>query len=183
MIRKPPSLEGHDFPLLEKNNQRERWTYSRGSRRIAIVNRLKQRKVVKKSKEVNVKEGRDGRWEDGQILWSVEWRGKMENGKGCGQTYSSASSATDRLLLAAALSGLLGASATRHLETRRKKKKEEEVAAERSGARRRRRMRGEGRGGGAACWCGVVRRGLLAHSIQSWKKKKEIGRIQGWVGV
>lgn len=146
MIRKPPSLEGHDFPRLEKTIK-ERWTYSRGSRRVAIVHRLKQRKVVRKSKEVNVKEGRDGRWEDGKIPWSVEWRGKMENGKGCGQTYSSASSATDRLLLAAALSGLLGASATRHLETK-KKKKGEEVVAERSGARRRRRrMRGEGRGG------------------------------------
>lgn len=38
-------------------------------------------------------------------------------------------------------------------------------------------------GGDSACWCGVLRRGLLAHLIQSRKKKKEIGRIQGWVGV
>lgn len=181
MIRKPPSLEDHDFPRLEKTIK-ERWTYSRGSRRVAIVHRLKQRKVVRKSKEVNVREGRDGRWEDGQIPWSVEWRGKIENGKGCGQAYSSASSATDRLLLAAALSGFLGASATRHLETKKK----------RGGKRLRRRGRVRGGGGGgceekvggnAACWCGVVRRGLLAHLIQSWKRKKEIGRIQGWVGV
>lgn len=64
---------------------------------------------------------------------------------------------------------------------------------ERKKKRKRLRRRGRVRGGGggceekagrdAACWCGVVRRGLLAHSIQSWKKKKEIGRIQGWVGV
>lgn len=131
------------------------------------------KKVVRKSKEVNVKEGRDGRWEDGQIPWSVEWRGKMENGKGCGQTYSSASSATDRLLLAAALSGLLGASATRHLETNKKKKRGRgcggEVGCEEEEEDARRRS-----GGNAACWCGVVRRGLLAHLIQSWKKRRRL---------
>lgn len=94
----------------------------------------------------------------------------MENGKGCGQTYSSASSPTGRLLLAAALSGLLAALAVHFFETKKKKKRET--------LRRRGRVRGVGRGrgggrceekvgGDAVCWCGVVRRGLLAHLIQS----------------
>lgn len=93
------------------------------------------------------------------------------------ETYGKAGGATSLPLLPAALFGFLGANSAElargggHLFFWRdvmKKKKEEEVAAARSGARRkRRRMRGEGRGGNAVCWCGVVRRGLLAHSIQS----------------
>lgn len=57
--------------------------------------------------------------------------------------------------------------------SRRKKKKKGgrgcggEVGCEEEDARRR-------SGGNAACWCGVVRRGLLAHLIQSWKKRRRL---------
>lgn len=96
----------------------------------------------------------------------------MENGKGCGQTYSSASSATDRLLLAAALSGLFTALASHFFRDEKKEKKRGrgcggEVGCEELGEDEEEENAGRGSGGNAVCWCGVVRRGLLAHLIQS----------------
>lgn len=58
MIRKPPSLEGHDFPRpKKKQSKREVDLQQRGQARRRRTSPEAKRKAVRKSKEVNVREG------------------------------------------------------------------------------------------------------------------------------